>query len=34
MYYSIHADFILTPIREILVEGINACKSIGNAVET
>lgn len=34
MYYSIHADFILTPIREILVEGINACKSIGNGVET
>ena len=31
---SIHADFILTPIREILVEGINACKSIGNGIET
>lgn len=34
MYHSIHTDFILTPIQEVLVEGINACRAIGDGLET
>ncbi|SUB89555.1 Uncharacterised protein [Porphyromonas macacae] len=34
MHHNIHADFILAPIQEILADGINACKGIGNGIET
>lgn len=34
MYHSIHTEFIQTPINEILIEGVNACKVIGNGFET
>jgi len=34
MYHSIHTDFIQTPIKEILIEGVNASRAIGNGIET
>ena len=34
MYHNIHTDFVLTPISEILENGINACQSIGDGIET
>jgi len=34
MYHSIHRDFIQTSIKEILIEGVNASRAIGNGIET
>lgn len=34
MYHNIHTDFILAPIQEILADGINACKGVGDGIET
>ncbi len=34
MYHSIHTDFILSPIMDILKESINACIGIGCGIET
>ena len=34
MYDSHHSDFILSPLRNILEEGILACKSVGDGIET
>lgn len=34
MYHNIHTDFILAPIQEVLAEGVNACRAVGDGIET
>ena len=34
MYHNIHSDFILAPILEVLADGVNACKGVGDGIET
>lgn len=34
MYHNIHTDFILEPILDVLSEGVNACKGVGDGIET
>lgn len=34
MYHNIHSDFILTPILDVLADGVNACKGVGDGIET
>lgn len=34
MYHNIHSDFILAPILEVFADGVNACKRVGNGIET
>ena len=34
MYTDIHSDFILTPIKTILEEGVNACQSLPSGIES
>ena len=34
MYHNIHSDFILAPILEVFAEGVNACKGVGDGIET
>ena len=34
MYHNIHSDFILAPILEVFADGVNACKGVGDGIET
>ena len=34
MYTDLHTDFILTPIKTILDEGVNACQSLPSGIES
>lgn len=34
MYTDLHTDFILTPIKSILDEGVNACQSLSSGIES
>lgn len=34
MYHDIHGSFIREPIRSILTDGINACRGIGEGIQT
>lgn len=34
MYYSIHSEFIETPLIEVLMEGIQACRPLGVGIHT
>lgn len=34
MCHNIHSDFILAPILEIFADGVNACKGVGDGIET
>ncbi len=34
MYHSIHSEFIETPLLRILEEGIQACRPLGNGIQT
>lgn len=34
MYHNIHTEFIQTPIKDILIDGLNASRGVGNGIET
>lgn len=34
MYHNIHSDFILAPILDVFTDGVNACKGVGDGIET
>lgn len=34
MYHNIHSDFIRTPILDVFTDGVNACKGVGDGIET